>query len=156
MHTYKHTQKGWKNIYQSEIRNIFKSLCLHFLQFLQQKYIIFEINYFFLNTPTPKPKTMLWQRLLFTLISTLLWQKDPPVYCKFVLKKKKSLLPWLVRLSGLGIVPQSERSLVRFPVRACLGCGPHPQLGCIRGNQSRLLSHTDVSLPPFLSKNIHK
>ena len=32
----------------------------------------------------------------------------------------------------------------------CLGCGPGPWLGAVRGNQSMYLSHMDVSLPLFL------
>ena len=33
-------------------------------------------------------------------------------------KKNAKKSPWLVQLSWLGIIPQSERSPVRFPVRA--------------------------------------
>ena len=62
--------------------------------------------------------------------------------------------PWLVWFSGLGIVPQSERLLVRFPVRAhAWVVGQVLSWGHGRGNRCMFLLHIDVSLllfhPPF-------
>ena len=60
-------------------------------------------------------------------------------------------MPWLVWLSELSAGLLTKRLLVRFVVRAhAWVAGPGPQLGHVRGNQSMFLSHTDVSLPPFL------
>ena len=61
-------------------------------------------------------------------------------------------MPWLVWLSGLNVIPQTKRSLVRFPVRAhAWVAGQVPGWGHVRGNQSMFLSHIDISLPLFLS-----
>ena len=61
-------------------------------------------------------------------------------------------LPWLVWLSGLGIIPQTTKSPVRFLVRAYEWVvGLIPVRACVRGNQSMFLSYIDVFLSPFLS-----
>ena len=57
----------------------------------------------------------------------------------------------LLWLRGLGVLPQTEGLLVRFPVRAQGGVagsapvGAHP-----KGSPSTFLSRTDVFLPLFL------
>ena len=62
--------------------------------------------------------------------------------------------PFLVGLRCLGIILQSQRLLLWFPVRApaWVACW-----GMYKGNQSTLFSHVGVylpfSLPPHLSKN---
>ena len=59
--------------------------------------------------------------------------------------------PWLVWLSGMSISPQTERSLVRFLVRAHVWIvGQVPSWGHAGGNQLMFLSHIIVSLPLFL------
>ena len=60
-------------------------------------------------------------------------------------------------LSGLGVILQSRRSLVRFPVRTHAWVVDQiPSCAHVRGKQSIFLSHTDVSpllfLQPFPSK----
>ena len=61
------------------------------------------------------------------------------------------MLPCMVWLSGLGIILQSERLPVPFPVRAHAWiAGQVPIWGHARSNQSVSLSHTDFSLPHFL------
>ena len=58
--------------------------------------------------------------------------------------------PWPVQLSGLGIVPQSKRSPVRFPVMAQPGLQVlSPVRACATGNRSMFLSCISVSLPLF-------
>ena len=61
--------------------------------------------------------------------------------------------PWLVWLSGLDIVLETERSLVWVPVRtqACV-VGRVPSWGCVRGNQLMFLS-LSFFLPSPLSKS---
>ena len=61
-------------------------------------------------------------------------------------------MPWLVWLSWLGVVPQSERLLVRFLVRSYAWVvGSVPGVGApTRGDRLMFLSHIDVSLPLFL------
>ena len=73
------------------------------------------------------------------------------------MKKKDSkhmiltYMPWLVWLSGLNTGLQSERLLVRFPVRAHgWVMGQVPSWRRARGNKLMFLSHVDVSLPLFL------
>ena len=61
-------------------------------------------------------------------------------------------------LRGLGVVLQSEGSLVRFPVMAQVWvAGQVPSWRCVRGNQSMFLTlmflSLSFSLPPPLSKN---
>ena len=72
---------------------------------------------------------------------------------------KESPVPWLVWLSGLGIIPQAERSPVWFLVRAhAWVVHQDPGWRRIRGSQSMFISLTDVSpfllLPLFKNKNI--
>ena len=65
-------------------------------------------------------------------------------------------LPWMVWLSGLGIVLQTERSPVGFPVshRAhAYAVGPVPSWVCVRGNWSMFLSLFPLSLPFSLKIN---
>ena len=60
--------------------------------------------------------------------------------------------PRPVWLSGLNAGLRTERSLVRFPVRACTWvAGQAPSGVGMRGNQWVYLSHIDVSFPLFLS-----
>ena len=51
----------------------------------------------------------------------------------------------------IGIIPQSKRSLVQFPVRAnAWVAGLVPHMAHVRGSQLMFLSLIDVSLPIFL------
>ena len=66
--------------------------------------------------------------------------------------QKNGMSPWLAWLSGVSSGLWTERSLVRFLVRAhAMVAGRVPRWGCERGNQSRCLSHIDVSLSPVFS-----
>ena len=72
-----------------------------------------------------------------------------------------TLCPWLVWLSGLGIILQTKKLLVWFPVRAHAWVASQiPDWGHARGNCSMFLSHIGVSLPlfylPFPSLKINK
>ena len=59
--------------------------------------------------------------------------------------------PWLMWLSGLGVILQTKRSLVWCPARAhAWVAGQVPGWGCwqpVRSYQSMFLSHIDASLP---------
>ena len=67
--------------------------------------------------------------------------------------KIPTVQPWLVCLSGLGVIPRTERSLVRLPVRArAWVVGQVPSWGRVRGNQLMFLS-LPLSLPSSLSEN---
>ena len=62
------------------------------------------------------------------------------------------VLPWLVWLSRLGIIPQTERLPVEFPVKAHVWVlGQVPGWGQARRNRYIFLSF----LPPFLSLKIN-
>ena len=64
---------------------------------------------------------------------------------------KITLQAWLVWLSGLSAGLRTERSPVRFPVRArAWVVGQVPAQGRVRGNQLMYLLYINVSLPPFL------
>ena len=68
-------------------------------------------------------------------------------------KLKGSLLLWLVWLSGLGIVPQSKKSLVQSLVKAhgwVAGLGPSQST--YEKQPPMFLSHFNVSLPFPLPK----
>ena len=69
----------------------------------------------------------------------------------------KNIQPWLLWLSGLGVVPQTKRSPVQFLIRAHAWVVGHILVGEVRSNQLMFFLHIDVSLPfslPFpLSKN---
>ena len=66
---------------------------------------------------------------------------------------KMSVLPWLLLLSGMGVILQTERSLVPFLVRAHAWVASQaPIWGCARINLSLLLSLTPA-LPPSLKIN---
>ena len=61
---------------------------------------------------------------------------------------KTPIVPWLVWPSGLSASLQTERSLVRFPVKAWAWvAGQVPSWGHARGNRSMYLSHIDVTFP---------
>ena len=63
---------------------------------------------------------------------------------------EKDLGPCLVRLSGLGVVPQTESLLVQFQS----GCQPGPRLGVCKKQPIHVsLAHRGFSLPSLLSKN---
>ena len=74
---------------------------------------------------------------------------------------KNTPLLWPARLNCLGVIPQSERSPVKFRTGHAPGLRVWFLVGVhTRGNQLMFLSHIDVSLPlflplfPFLLKNI--
>ena len=73
------------------------------------------------------------------------------VYMLLKMTKSQEFWPWLVWLSGLGMVSRIQRSPVGFLVRehAWVACVPGPWLGCARGNWSMFLLHTDVAFPLF-------
>ena len=70
------------------------------------------------------------------------------------------MMPWLVWLSGLSAILQTERSLVQFPVRArAWVVGQVPSWGGVRGNQFMYLSCMCLSLsfsplPLSVNKNL--
>ena len=75
----------------------------------------------------------------------------------YFLPSKKSLGPGLVSLSGLGVIPKTERPWVQFLVRA------HAWVACQapswrreRGNQSVSLAHLFFSLSFFLPSPLSK
>ena len=77
--------------------------------------------------------------------------EQPLNYIPFLLSKIINVLPWLVWLSGSGIILQTERLPVGFLVRAhAWVVGQVPGWGHERGNQLMFLS-LSFSLP--LSKN---
>ena len=64
---------------------------------------------------------------------------------------KAPSVAWPVWLSWSGAVPQNERLQVLFLIGAHAWFLGSVLVGvCVRGNQLMFLSHTDVSLSPFL------
>ena len=83
----------------------------------------------------------------------------PPHQEQMCTLKKQMVFPWLMWLSGLSIISQSERSPGWFPVRAHAWVADRSQVGtCARGKWFLFLSHIGVSLflPPFPSLSINK
>ena len=85
------------------------------------------------------------------------WSATNPCSCpgleqhRYLLPQSSSdivFLPWLVWISGMGIILQTRRSMVPFPVRVrAWVSGLVPGWGGVRGNRSMFLSHIHVSFP---------
>ena len=65
---------------------------------------------------------------------------------KYYSSIKKGGSSALTGVARLGVIPQSERSPVHFPVRACAWVGVR-----VRGNQLMFLSLAHQHFSPFLS-----
>ena len=108
----------------------------------------------FPQRPHHSPSYPLWQRVPAPHSITDTCYKMPFLFLgwgadhffKFSFKTL-IFLPWLVWLSVLCIVPQSERSLVWFLIRTHVGVvGRSPVQACMRGKTDALLSRWCFSL----------